>query len=146
MVNVLASPLANTSVFRSASVHNFVLPYPYPTPQKWFSYNDSLTFLQKVTEVTSVKSQMSRKYFNPLVTNGLSHPYHLAESIFILRDTRCNFSFLFHFSMKIMSADRQATDETPRFAAFHLGIFCLPMSHEKDARLIWVQNIYGRSY
>ena len=27
-----------------------------------------------------------------------------------------------------------------RSAASHLGIFCLPMSHKKDARLIWVIN------
>ena len=27
----------------------------------------------------------------------------------------------------------------PRFAASHLGLFCLPMSHKKDARLIWVK-------
>ena len=39
---------------------------------------------------------------NPLVTNGFSHPYHLDESTFILRDVRSNFSYLFHFSMKIM--------------------------------------------
>ena len=39
------------------------------------------------------------KIFNPL---GLSHPYHLDESISIFRDTRSNFSFLFYFSMKIM--------------------------------------------
>ena len=49
-----------------------------------------------------------------------------------------NFSFLFHFSMKITSANRIIPDGMPRFAAFHLGLFCLPMSHKKDARLIWV--------
>ena len=40
--------------------------------------------------------------------------------------------------MKIMSANRIAPDGTPCFAASHLGPFCLPMSHKKDARLIWV--------
>ena len=36
-----------------------------------------------------------------------------------------------------------APDGTPRFAASHLGLFCLPMSHKKDARLLWVnQNMY----
>ena len=34
-----------------------------------------------------------------------------------------------------MSADRIAPDATTRFAASHLGLFCLPMSHKKDARL-----------
>ena len=53
-----------------------------------------------------------------------------------------NFSFLFHFSMKIVSANRIAPDGMPRFAASHLGLFYLPMSHKKDARLIWVKNFY----
>ena len=78
------------------------------------------------------------------MTNGLSHPYHLDESIFIFRGIRSKFSFLFHFSMKIMSANRIAPDETPRFAASHLGLICLLMSHKKDARLIWVKQLRVR--
>ena len=78
--------------------------------------------------------------FNPLVRNGLSHPYHLDESTFRFRDTGSNFLFLFNFSIKFMSANRRAPDGTLRFAASHLGLFCLPMSHKKDARLIWVKN------
>ena len=42
------------------------------------------------------------------VVNGFSHPYPLDESIFIFRGIRSNFSFLFHFSIKIMSANRIA--------------------------------------
>ena len=42
--------------------------------------------------------------------------------------------------MKIMCANRIAPDGMPRFAASHLGLFCLPMSHKKDARLIWVNK------
>ena len=34
---------------------------------------------------------------NPLVTNELSHRYHLDESTFILRGIRREFLFLFHF-------------------------------------------------
>ena len=34
--------------------------------------------------------------------------------------------------MKCMSANRKAPNGTI------LGLFCLPMSHKKDARLIWV--------
>ena len=49
-------------------------------------------------------------------------------------------SFLFNFSMKFLKANRIAPDGAPRFAASHLGLFCLPMSHKKDARLIWVIN------
>ena len=76
------------------------------------------------------------------MTTGLSHPYHLDKSTFIFRDIRSNFSFLCHFLMKIMSANRKVPDGTPLFAASHLGLFCLPLSHKKDARLIWV-NYYG---
>ena len=47
------------------------------------------------------------------------------------------FSFLFHFSIKFVNANRIAPDGTPRFAASHLGLFCLSMSHNKDARLIY---------
>ena len=81
---------------------------------------------------------MSGWSVNPLVTNGLSHSYHLDESTFIYRGIRNDFSFLFYFSMKIKIANRKAPDGTPRFAASHLGLFCLPTSHKKDARLIWV--------
>ena len=73
--------------------------------------------------------------FNPLVTNGISHRYHLDESTFILRGIRSNISFIFHFSMKIKKAKRIAPDGTP-----HLGLLCLPMYHKKDARLIWVSK------
>ena len=55
------------------------------------------------------------------VTNGLSHPYHLNESTFIFRGIRSDFSFLFHFSMKFVSANRIAPDGTPRFAASQMG-------------------------
>ena len=42
--------------------------------------------------------------------------------------------------MKFMWANRIAPDGMPRFAASNLGLFCLPMSHKKDARLIWVKK------
>ena len=46
------------------------------------------------------------------------------------------FYFLSHFSMKFLCANRIVPDGTPRSAASHLGLCCLPMSHKKDARLI----------
>ena len=36
-------------------------------------------------------------FLNPLVTNGISHPYFLDESTFILGDFRSDFSFFFIF-------------------------------------------------
>ena len=46
------------------------------------------------------------------------------------------FIFLSPFSMKFLWANRIAPDGTPHSAASHLGLFCLPLSHKKDARLI----------
>ena len=60
------------------------------------------------------------------------------ESIFSFRGFGKDLSFLFHFSMKFMSANRIAPDGMPRFAASHLGLLCLHMSHKKDTRLVWV--------
>ena len=76
------------------------------------------------------------------MTNGLPHLYHLDESTFNFRGFGNDFLFLFHFSMKIMKANRIAPDGTPRFAASHLGLFCFALSHKKDARLIWVEDAY----
>ena len=40
---------------------------------------------------------------SPLVTNGLSHPYHLDESTFIFRGIRSNFAFLLaHLSQRLI--------------------------------------------
>ena len=42
------------------------------------------------------------------------------------------------FFDEIHVGKRIAPDGTPRFEASHLGLFCVPMSHKKDVRLIWV--------
>ena len=75
--------------------------------------------------------------FNPYLTNGFSHrlKYQFGESTFIFRDVRSDFYFLSYFFMKFLCAIRIAPDGTPRSAASHLGLCCLPMSHKKDARL-----------
>ena len=81
-----------------------------------------------------------------IVTNGFFHSYYLDESTFIFRFIRGDFSFLFRFSMKIVQANRIAPDGTPRSAASHLGLFCLPMSRKKDARLILVNCTLNPAY
>ena len=51
------------------------------------------------------------------------------------------FKFYSIFFMKFLQANRTAPDGTPQTrwdaanAASHLGLFCLPMSHKRDARL-----------
>ena len=72
---------------------------------------------------------------NPYLTNGFSHRYHLGESTVNLRGVRGEFDYLFHFSMKFLQANKIAPDGTLHSAASHLGLFCLPMSHKRDARL-----------
>ena len=107
--------------------------------------NDIINFEQPAPCRQWARSRIPPKFaIYPLVTNELSHPYHLDEFFFIFRDIRSNFSFLFHFSMKIKIANRIAPDGTPRSATSHLGIFCLGMSHKKKARLI-SQCISGQS-
>ena len=73
--------------------------------------------------------------FNLYLTNGFSHHYHFGETTLIFRDVRSDFYLLSNFSMKFLEANRIAPDGTPRSAASHLGLFCLPMSHKKDVRL-----------
>ena len=73
--------------------------------------------------------------------NGFSHPYQLDESTLISRGLRSVFSILFHFLMKFLSANRNAPDGTPKNAVSHLGLLCLSMSHEKAARLVWVNRL-----
>ena len=43
--------------------------------------------------------------------------------------------------MKFMLANIIAPDGLPRFAASHLGLLCLPVSHKKDIRLIWIKLV-----
>ena len=66
---------------------------------------------------------------SPIIINLMSPLSFLGvlENIFI---------FLSHFSMKLLEANIIAPDGTPRSAASHLGLYHLPMSHKKDARLI----------
>ena len=71
---------------------------------------------------------------------------HLDESTFHVMGIRSIFSFSFPFSMKFLSANRTAPDGTPPFVASHLGLFCLHMSHKKDARLIWVNRVFNMRF
>ena len=81
---------------------------------------------------------VERYRFNPLVTNGVSHLYHLDEPIFILGASGVIF-ILFRFLRNFLVSKQISSDGAPRFAASHLGLFCLSMSHKKDPRLIWVK-------
>ena len=73
---------------------------------------------------------------NPYLTNGFSHHYHLGESTFILGASGkiSKFYSIFRKKKKNLIVNI-APDGTPRSAASHLGLCCLPISHKKDARL-----------
>ena len=43
--------------------------------------------------------------------------------------------------MRFLCGNRIAPDGTPLPAASHLGLYCLPMSHKRDAKLKWVKMI-----
>ena len=78
--------------------------------------------------------------------NGFSHHYQLDESTFIFRGVMSDFYFSSYFSTKFLYANRIAPDGTPRSAASHLGLYCLPMSHKKDARLIPINYCLQMSF
>ena len=48
------------------------------------------------------------------------------------------FFILFKFEKKLLYGNSVEPDQTPRF---NLVLLCLPMSHKKDARLIWVNRL-----
>ena len=48
----------------------------------------------------------------------------------------CFFPFLFKFEKKLLYANRGEPDQMSHFAASDLVLHCLPMSHNKDNRLI----------
>ena len=80
-------------------------------------------------------------FINPYLTNGFSHRYHLGEFTFVFRGLRCDFKFLSHFFDEFsLSKQNSPRWDAPRSAASHLGLYCLPMSHKKDARLKWVKG------
>ena len=73
-------------------------------------------------------------YVNPLVTNRLSYPFHLDESISILGASGVIFFISITFSMKFVQDNR--------IAASHPELFCLPMSHKNDAMLTFCECIH----
>ena len=41
-----------------------------------------------------------------------------------------------------MWANNGDPDQTPRSTASDLGLYCLPMSHKRDTKLIWVNYFF----
>ena len=74
---------------------------------------------------------------NPFLPNGIPLSYQLDQSISVLRAVGWYFSNSNRISWKKNNGD---PDQRPHSAASGLGLGCLPMSHKKDARLIWVNK------
>ena len=92
------------------------------------------TLLEEILAMVSGLTLISRVNF-PILTLWMSPlPFFGASGM-----------FFFSFFDEILWANRIALDGTPRFAASHLGLFCLPLSHKKDAGLIWVKFHEERS-
>ena len=74
---------------------------------------------------------------NPFKPNGISQCYQLDHSISVFRVVGQYFSFFSNFKRNLF-ANSGEPDQTPHFVASDLVFHCLPMSHKKAARLIWV--------
>ena len=71
---------------------------------------------------------------NVLVTNELSHSYHLDESTHILGASGVISHFHFIFDESHLSKQNSPRWDAT-FCGDTSGLFCLPVSHKKDARL-----------
>ena len=67
-----------------------VTSYPCEMKKACFSIENFVTPSYRRLFIPENKEEL----FNPLVTNGISHPYHLDESTVIVRGVRSKFSFL----------------------------------------------------
>ena len=65
------------------------------------------------------------------MTNEIFHPYNLDESTFNSRGVGSYFSFLFSFFKEICVSEQNSHRWD---VASHLGLFCLPLSHNKGCQ------------
>ena len=78
--------------------------------------------------------QMADNQVYPFLMNGLSHLYHLDVPLSFLGASGVYNFILFFDEIQVSKQNSPRWDD----AASHLGLFCLPMSHKKDARFIQV--------
>ena len=68
-------------------------------------------------------------HFKIFLMNGFTSHYHLGVSTSL--GVIFNFYLIF---LKFLCGNRIALVGTPRSATSHLGLYCLPMSHNRNAR------------
>ena len=95
--------------------------------------NDLVEKLKKYCRVFGLKVSPVNRTCCTL--NGISHFYHFAQSISVLRVVRWYFHFLFEILLERSMSNLWRPDHTPHSAASDLGLHCLRMSHKKDAGL-----------
>ena len=71
--------------------------------------------------------------------NGISHSCQLKMSILNFRGVSLYFFQILLELFNILLANSEDPDQTPHYAVSDMGLHCLPMSHKKDARHIWVK-------
>ena len=75
-----------------------------------------------------------------LYSSSSTTPLSLSKSLHTCTSLLINPYLTYHRAPGVISvkieAKRIAPNGTPRFAASHLGLHCLPLSHKKDPRLI----------
>ena len=106
------------------------------------SYRDALPILiiTKFIKQNQLMSYRKSTLINPYVTNGLSHPYHLDESVFVFRGSGSIFLFLFHF----FDENDVSKQNSPRWDAAFCGvtsgaILCVYVPQKGRSMLIWVK-------
>ena len=86
----------------------------------------------------------SRLSINPHLPDGPFHPYQLDNTNSNFRDVWYTFfHFYLIFNRNFCKQTVKTPDQTPRSAVSDLGLHCLPRSHKRDARLLWVNNIHN---
>ena len=129
-------------------------PFPIPNPDAtfWVCAREvyllgsqlPVPLLQNagVPQQSSCSLQSEKKSsldFNPLKPNEISNSYQLDQSIPILRVVgRYFFIFIQFLIIEYSVSNSGDPDQTPHSPASDLGMHCLPMSHKKGARRIWV--------
>ena len=77
--------------------------------------------------------------FNPFKPNRISHCYKLDQSITALWVVGCILHFYSNFNRTFCKQTVETLIRRRVLLASALGLYCLPMFHKKDARLIWVK-------
>ena len=109
-----------------------------PVPKHADSHTVDITNLKILI---SLSGRYSLDPFNPHVTNELSHPYQFGWAHLHFYGHQDFLFFFISFFDENQLSKQNSPRWTPLSVASHLRLFCLLMSHRKDARLIiWVNT------